>query len=73
MHVLENEVKVVVLLDEFEQLDDVGVVQLGEDADLVERDALLPILVLLLHFLDGDQLPGALIESLDDSTEAPVA
>lgn len=59
--VFENEVDVFVFRGEDgDELDEVGVVQLGEVlhfAEGVEVDAVLPLCV-LLHLLDGDELGG---------------
>ena len=48
-------------------------VQFAENAHLVERAALLPIFVLVLHAFYGHDLPGLLVEGLADGAETAVA
>ena len=57
VHVLEDEVELVILLDDLVQIDYVWVVKFNEGPDLVQIDAVLPLGELVLHFLDGYNLP----------------
>lgn len=61
IEILKNEVELIVLLDKFKQLHYVRVMQFGENADLVEVDAFVPILVVSLHSLYGHHLACLLV------------
>lgn len=73
VQILEDEVELIILLDKFKELDNVRVVQFGENADFVEADALVPISVLLLHALDGHELACLLVDGLHDRAERAVS
>ena len=54
LHVLEHKVEGVVLPDHLLQLDHVVVAQLLEGLHLTQLHGVLPVVVLLLHLLDGN-------------------
>lgn len=66
LHILKHKVQNIIILYHFVQLDDIGVVELFENFNLIEADAILPVGVLLLDFLYRYDLLGLLIYCLDD-------
>lgn len=73
IEILEYEVELIIFFDELEQLDYVGMVEFGEDANFVQSHTLVPVLVLTLHALDGHDLSRLLVESLRHATETTVS
>jgi hypothetical protein len=73
VQVLEDKEQLVVLLDDFDKFDDIGVVQFGQDTHLVKPHAFIPILVLMLHPFDGNHLTGLLVDSLHHASETAVS
>jgi hypothetical protein len=73
IEILEYEIELIVLLDQLQKLDDVGVMQFAEDTDLVQSDALVPVTVLVLHLFYGYQLPGEFVDPLEYASETAVA
>jgi hypothetical protein len=55
-HVLKNEEEVVIVLDDFVELDDIWMVQFLKNFNLIEVDAFIPVGILLLDLFDGDDL-----------------
>lgn len=72
LHILEDKVKNVVLPDDFLQLDDVCVAKLLQGLDLPQVHSLLPGVVLSLHSLDRDLLPGVDSLAQDHRAEGPI-
>lgn len=56
VEVFKDEVEYVLVENDFVELNDVGVRQLHEGLDLSQTDALIPLVVLLLHLLYGHDL-----------------
>ena len=50
IHELKDKIELIVLLDDFLQFDDIGMMQFDEYSDFVEVDAVVPIFVFLFHF-----------------------
>ena len=73
LHVLEHEVQLVVLANDFLQLHDVGVVQLAQGLHLTKGDGLLPAVELTLHLLDGNHLVRLSVRRLPHAAIRPVS
>lgn len=73
IEVLKDEVELIIFFDEFEQLYYVGVMQFGEDAHFIESYTLIPILVLALHALDGNNLSRLFVESFGHTAKAAIS
>jgi hypothetical protein len=66
LHVLKDKIELIVILDDFIKLDDVGMMQLFEYFNLIEANTLIPIGVFLFHFLYSNNLFRFFIYGLDD-------
>ena len=54
------------------ELDDVGVVEFPQRLDLSQFKALIPVLILTFHLLDGHNLIGFFVDGLEDSSEGAI-
>lgn len=73
LHVLEDEVEVVVDANDFFEFDDLAVIQFAERLYFSEGHALLPRVKLLLHFLDCNLLFRLDVYSFDDRPVSAIA
>lgn len=73
LHKFENEMKFVVLLDDFVYFDDVGMMQFKQRLDFREVDAVVPFLVPMLHLFNGNNLASGLVYRFVDGAECAVA
>lgn len=72
-HKLKHEIQLVVILYDFVEPYDVGMVKFFKYLDFVEVDTLFPVGVLLLYLFDGYNLFGLFVDGLDDGSKAAVS
>lgn len=56
----------------FFEFGDIGVIDFSEGFDLAEVETLIPVVVLVLDFFDGDDFVGFVVDCLVDCTEGAV-
>ena len=72
LHELKYKIKLVVILDDFVQSNDVGMMKFLKHFDFVEINAFFPVWVLLFHYFDGYNLFGLFVDGLDDRSETAI-
>jgi hypothetical protein len=73
IHKFEDEIELIFVLDEFVQVDDVGMMQFNENFYFVKIFTLLPIGVFLFHLFDSNNLTCLFIDSFDYATKAAIS
>jgi hypothetical protein len=70
---IEYKVQLIIYPEDLVQTYQIGVLQLPERLDLSELDALIPVMIFLLHFFDGDDLVLLYVDGFEHGPERAVA